>query len=68
MEGAATVVFFLSILMPGREPIHFQHPAENLAACLFEVHEFMARPSRIVLGGGEVQAGCARAVPKSVEH
>lgn len=64
-----TAIFFLTIVMAGREPVHFEHETKTMAECLYEVHEFLARPSHeVLIKGGQVQVGCARDLPKSVEH
>lgn len=65
----SAIVFWLTITMPGSKPITFEHPVESLAACLFETHEVLARPSHtVLLEGGTVKAGCSLKLAPSIEH
>jgi hypothetical protein len=68
MTGA--VIFYIIIAFNNPiEAVHFEHRTENLAACLYEAHEFLSKPSHeLLIRGGNVQVGCVREFAKSEEH
>lgn len=63
------VTFFLIISLPGSHPMVFEEKTATLAECLFEVHEFLVKPSHeLLIRGGMVQVGCSREFLPSEEH
>ncbi len=51
------------------EPIYFQHRVNSWAECLYEAHEFAAKPSNeLKIRGGRLQVGCMTEFPPSQEH
>ena len=63
------VVFVLVMVLPGKEPTIFEQPIDSLEKCLFEVHEFAAKPAhKLLIEGGDVSVGCTIHYDKSVEH
>ena len=65
----ATVVFFMLISLPGNPPMFFEEKTASLAECLFEVHEFLVKPSHeLLIRGGMIQVGCRKDFSPSEEH
>jgi hypothetical protein len=49
--------------------IYFQHRMNSWEECLYEVNEFMVKPSHeLLIRGGQVQIGCVTEFGPSVEH
>lgn len=66
---AGPVIFFVLLVFPGMPPMQFAYSVNNLSECLFEVHEFMVKPSHeLLIKGGHLRVGCARDFPPSQEH
>ena len=63
------VTFFMVMQVPGHPPIQYSHETANMAECLFEVHEFLVKPSHeVLIRGGILQVGCQRQFGPSEEH
>lgn len=63
------VIFFVAMLIPGREPVIFEQEVQSLAQCLFEAHEFAVKPSNaILIEGGQLNVGCSMSFARSVVH
>jgi len=63
------VIFYVILVVTGQSPIRFDHKVNSLAECLFEVHEFMAKPSHeLLIRGGQLQVGCIAEFAPSEEH
>lgn len=70
MNALAGVVTFLFVMQfPGERPIHYSHEVASIKECLFEVHEFLIKPSnQLLIRGGVLQVGCAVAFAPSEER
>lgn len=65
----SVVIFYVIMVMNGQQPIKFEAELPSFAECLFEVHEFMVKPSHeLLIRGGQLQVGCVTAFPPSEEH
>lgn len=64
------VIFFVIMIIQGQsQPTRFDRELPSLAECIFEVHEFMVKPSHeLLIRGGQLQVGCVTAFPPSEEH
>ena len=64
------VIFWVILQIPGNQmPLRFEHPTENLAACLFETHQFLTKPPHeALIRGGQLQVGCIVTFAPSEEH
>ena len=63
------VAFIVTMLLTGQRPVVYRYPVEDLARCLYEVHEFAAKPSHeALIKGGEILVGCAIRLKPSEEH
>lgn len=66
---AAAAIFFMIIYLPDSQPTVFEEKTATLAECLFEVHEFLLKPSHeLLIRGGMIQVGCRREFSPSEEH
>ena len=64
------VLFWIALQIPGQPmPATFEHQVESLAACLFEVHQFLTKPPHeLLLRGGKLSSGCLIEFLPSEEH
>lgn len=62
-----TILLFLALTLPGKEPVTQQLPEPSLAACIADVGDFLGK----VEGGhlqGEYQASCVIEIPKTIDN
>lgn len=63
------VTLYLIVVLPGREPIHFEEQMDSIETCLRQEADFITLPPHIVrIQGGTIQGSCVVTFPPSVEH
>ena len=65
MLGLVEIMLIVTILVPGKAPMHHSEPMPDLVTCLKEAEEFLNHEFPDALGAIEVGATCKGGLPKS---
>jgi hypothetical protein len=62
--GLAEIMLIITIIMPGKEPIHHSVPMPDIVTCLKEAEEFLNHDFPDTLNAATVGATCKGDIPQ----
>lgn len=62
-----TIILFLALTMPGKEPATIDQPEPSLKVCLEDVGKYLAKVEASHMEG-QYQASCVIEIPKTIDN